>query len=670
MPRTPKPPAKAACLACRSSKTRCDGQYPCKSCYSKGRDCYYQPSRRGGARRGVRYTESLHRRNASDNTSPEKPSPPPASLSDATESTDPFLENTIGLLTPFLGFNNLDQSPDVLPDTGEAVQLWGQLTPGEDGSFVPGSIVDTDLPAIRVYTSEQDILNAYYIYMHPYFPLLPPSPNPVYEDRSTHFQQSNKTLEPHRADLPYWPISSLGLALSAIIVLIPPFHQSTRNDAAVLMRRSYAQFFAQAAISSLEKELDDISPASNIGTMGASFSQERSPFHPQVPRQLGPILALVVLAIYEHTQRGNVSRMRARVNNAVTTAMDISLHNLDSTETEFSDAQRRAWWMTMFVAYISSNLHLSTPIISSDDPRITTPFPKFGVDLEPWSFTIRAQRLLYEAHSIVHKMEHIADIVLHPTIADDIKKIDCQIVSLSIEADQSLRETFDFEGEADIAENMWRISRIMINTARIRLHRFRAFMDIPLFLDRYCDLISINSHGVSHPSPNAVTHWQSNFPFTEQESSIICLKAALVISNTFRNLPYPHACGPETCKRGSLNRRVMVRSACCVSRTPRTVPFLVCSAMQASYTMLMLFHRVRSCLESGRLSACYHLLNRPEAVSEISDAERLIEELRHGVGSLAIPLKQDGIFEGVAGVGREIEMAYMAAFPDCAVIDV
>lgn len=86
--------------------------------------------------------------------------------------------------------------------------------------------------------------------------------------------------------------------------------------------------------------------------------------------------------------------------------------------------------------------------------------------------------------------------------------------------------------------------------------------------------------------------------------------------------------------------------------------------MQGSYTLLMLFHRVRSCLESGRLASCHHLLGRPEPATEISDAERLIEELRHGVESLGLPVKQDNIFEGVAGVGQEIESAYLAAFPD------
>ena len=78
----------------------------------------------------------------------------------------------------------------------------------------------------------------------------------------------------------------------------------------------------------------------------------------------------------------------------------------------------------------------------------------------------------------------------------------------------------------------------------------------------------------------------------------------------------------------------------------------------------MIFHQVRSSLESGSLATCYHLLNRPEPVTEIADAERLIEELRHGVESLGTVLKQDHIFEGIAGVGREIESAYICAFPD------
>lgn len=179
-------------------------------------------------------------------------------------------------------------------------------------------------------------------------------------------------------------------------------------------------------------------------------------------------------------------------------------------------------------------------------------------------------------------------------------------------------------------------------------------MDIPLFLDKYCDLSSINSHGLSAtPSPIWVAGSESTFPFTEQESSVICLKAALVVATSFRNLPYPILSGIGPCGRAP------------VRNWPHTIPYFVCCAMQSCYTLLMLLHKVRACLATDRLTHCYHLLNKPEPKTEVSDAERLTEELRHGVKSLGISLKSDIVFEGVGGMGREIESAYLAAFPEC-----
>lgn len=87
--------------------------------------------------------------------------------------------------------------------------------------------------------------------------------------------------------------------------------------------------------------------------------------------------------------------------------------------------------------------------------------------------------------------------------------------------------------------------------------------------------------------------------------------------------------------------------------------------MQSCYSLLMILHKIRACLATDRLATCYHLLNKPEPASEVSDAERLIEELRHGVELLGISLKFDVIFEGVGGMGREIEHSYLAAFPEC-----
>lgn len=132
-----------------------------------------------------------------------------------------------------------------------------------------------------------------------------------------------------------------------MLVLIPSNDDHAPvSDASIALRRSYAHLFAQAALAAVEIDIDDLSPALSSNIFETSSSRA-STFHSRVPSQLEPVLALVVLSIYEYCQRGNVSRMRARGNQAITTAMDLSLHALRSTETDHSEAQRRAWWMTV-----------------------------------------------------------------------------------------------------------------------------------------------------------------------------------------------------------------------------------------------------------------------------------------------------------------------------------
>ncbi|KAJ5327283.1 uncharacterized protein N7506_010385 [Penicillium brevicompactum] len=336
MPRVSKPPVKTACLACRTSKTRCDGEHPCRSCSGKRRNCSYQPSRRGGARRGVQYEES--RRSAANSL-------PPSSLSNVADE-DPFAASMMGLVSPFAGIHNLDLSPESL-SADEAHQIWGQLTPHDDSTYDSASLPYTGAPLIRSYQSEAEIANAYYIYIHSYLPLLPPPVEPQYEDQPKMIRPIGEASQPHKSDLPYWPASSLSLALSAMLVLIPaPEDQYSTTETEFAARRSYAQLFAQAALTAVETEIDDLTP--NLTSIPKSEScRDQASLHPRIPTQIYPVLTLVVLGIYEYCQRGNIPRMRARGNQAMTTAMDISIHNLDSSTTDFSEAQRRAWWMTV-----------------------------------------------------------------------------------------------------------------------------------------------------------------------------------------------------------------------------------------------------------------------------------------------------------------------------------
>lgn len=207
---------------------------------------------------------------------------------------------------------------------------------------VPGNFPLTSfLPSFRRRIS------AYYIFIHPYLPLLPPSAVPRFADRPSAVTLSN--AEPDRLSLPFWPTSSFGLALMAILVLIPlSVDQNPMHPGSVALRRSYANMYAQAARESVETSTSEwdhaIAPhVSNIN-MGQS---PPSSIHPEVPLTLDPILALLLLGVYEYCQRGNRRQMRSRVYHALTISMDLSLHAAGSRDSSYLTAQTRAWWMTV-----------------------------------------------------------------------------------------------------------------------------------------------------------------------------------------------------------------------------------------------------------------------------------------------------------------------------------
>jgi hypothetical protein len=73
----------------------------------------------------------------------------------------------------------------------------------------------------------------------------------------------------------------------------------------------------------------------------------RQPFHPRAPVELESILALLILSIYEYAQRGNIMKMRYRAGQAWVIAMNLSIYALGPEQDEFTEAKRRAWWMTV-----------------------------------------------------------------------------------------------------------------------------------------------------------------------------------------------------------------------------------------------------------------------------------------------------------------------------------
>lgn len=191
-------------------------------------------------------------------------------------------------------------------------------------------------------------LNAYYDFIHCYFPILPPRVSPQCRDRPLQFNTSppNSSSEPL---MMYKPRSPLTMAISAILALIPhPRDPEPSSPASVLQRRTYSHAFAQLANAIIDSECDlelsSTDPGQALSAARPSVNREK--LHPRTPEDLETLLALLVLSVYEYAQRGNMLKMRYRAGQALALALDKYLH-CSLEEDTFSEARRRAWWMTV-----------------------------------------------------------------------------------------------------------------------------------------------------------------------------------------------------------------------------------------------------------------------------------------------------------------------------------
>lgn len=135
--------------------------------------------------------------------------------------------------------------------------------------------------------------------------------------------------------------------------------------------------------------------------------------------------------------------------------------------------------------------------------------------------------------------------------------------------------------------------------ARIKTHRLCAFQDIDTISPEPTDLEAPATDPIdfSLESGNSPIYIQDPpvprhacrlpFPFSSDESSRICLHAAFNVVVLLDNLPHPTPTDEtrETSASASLRPRLEI---------PRTMPTLICCAMQAGYAMLMLCVKARA----------------------------------------------------------------------------
>lgn len=184
-------------------------------------------------------------------------------------------------------------------------------------------------------------IDAYYVFIHIYYPILPPP------------ERLPVTNRPLNVKSPFQPTSPLSLAIAALLVLIPrPDVKQASEAEYTKLRRDLAQSFAQSALDAVEQDLellDSSSDPSKALSEGAP-QLNRPPLHSKLPVSLEAVLALVLLSTYEYAQRGNIRKLCNRAGQALTAAMSVSLHEMVE-EDEFSEARKRAWWMTVCLRY-------------------------------------------------------------------------------------------------------------------------------------------------------------------------------------------------------------------------------------------------------------------------------------------------------------------------------
>lgn len=684
------PPVKVACLACRASRTRCDGKKTCTNCSTRGRECQYTKSKRGGPRAPRSKASQKH------------PQVEDHDMLFNWNDEDFLFDEALTFISPGAGLSQLDvsQDSDFIYDSlfTSSVQLDDQSS-GSSPQSKPKSLPKLASPIVRVYGSDEDLLNAYYVFIHPYFPVLPPPVSsrvvdrPLFRPRNEHRKGRGSNVSSD-----FEPSSPITLAISTILALVPhPDDEDSLNPESVLYRRKSAHSFAESTMESIEIEseiLDSDSSPSRALT-GSSPTARRGSFHPKVPVGIESIIALVILSIYEYAQRGNISKMRTRAGQALVSAMDLSLHSQGDNGGEFAEAKRRAWWMCYTCVCQGSIVSSTPPTISVHDPRFTTKYPSIASDPDAWPFFLSAQQTILAATQFILDQNKALETNSNNSyVYERMQELNSILDPLLAKADAWSTDSSAMPvdaSEAVVALALKSIARIKLNSARIKLHRYCAFKDKALFSEKHCDLKSSrqdlnppdDEHSTTTPAPacgcgnlfdnssvSSVSRSPSslissrsssmsslgsipsisdvpelNLPFSSHLSAKYCLKAALNIAQSFEALPCPNPTGDQELLASS--------SSSDIRKPPRTMPSFACCAMQSGYAMLMICHKTKATNGEGFMD------QRNERL-----VSSLTSQLRDGLQKVVGALDNYSMsFEALSGMRDQIRVATDTALP-------
>ncbi|KAG7060719.1 C6 zinc finger domain protein [Colletotrichum scovillei] len=501
------PPVKSACTACRASRVRCNGGKPCNRCIKRGDTCTFTASRRGLKLRGkaTTSTSELSEQNLISTTSYTQGT----CLGNGSTSTI-GQETFAGLLPPLFNgdfaafeFDNIFQGDSDADLDSFFVDIFSTPSFPRVGLCQPSSVSST--PSHHLDTSEYQsttvVLEAYYRFLHPVFPLLPP---PVDIEQ-----------------LPSPPSSSSPLIL-ALQALLTHVHQNGAgcdlNNERLGDRSFVSSSLAQHALETIE------TTASDVVTIQPTRA---SSFHPNVPVEAEATLACCALSLYQYLHHGNFQKMEALANKGLSLSKRMLESHDASGSGQFAESIRRAWWMSPFDEAIDSS-------------SFKIPYPSHRGETEIWIQYIRAEEALVAATLMLAALlKGFSSETTASSFNRNIGTLDAVITHQLEQFNLCQIHPPDELGMVDNPESKLVIclritTRVRLMSARIKLHRYRAFMDHPQILKKFESLPPSDSsiplaqviNGNSGISDKAALV----FPFSSNHSHNVCLESATAIA--------------------------------------------------------------------------------------------------------------------------------------------
>ncbi|KZL67429.1 c6 zinc finger domain-containing protein [Colletotrichum incanum] len=569
------PPVKSACTSCRASRVRCSGESPCErltweSVFEREESALSHPY--------------LNNQNSSfDLASSQHPVVGPNTMD--TSVTTSGQETLSGFLLPLFN-DDLDafQFDQIFQGDSEADldNFFADIfsTPSFPRTVLHEPIAITVPVKEEIfpkYESTAEILSVYYQRIHPVFPILPPP----WRDADT----SSWTAVQIQEDFMHETSSPLMLALRSILILTSnsePSQNSNENERQSRIRISQALY--QRAL----EVLDTTSPIQN-SIMG-SFSV--SNFHPNVPKESEAPLTCCVLSLYQYLHYGNLQEMNAMSLRALNLSKSLFVVHEADLSGQFAEAIRRTWWMSVWVQYIRAEEALVAATL-----LLVALLKGFDSDSD--------------ASSLNQSLGDLDGVISH------------QLSSLE---SQKECESCD-PTEARLVNCLRCITRVRLMSARIKLHRYRAFINHPRILRRFATVppLPLSDHD------SAVVAWRKTgfhgkadrvFPFSSEQSHKICLESATSIAIQFDRLR-------------SLGIRV----------TPAA-----CSSNLAGFTLMMILH---------------FQISAPGEVGSVGVQQEVHRQCRRGVGTAVDVLEQlSGDFGFVKALhGMEDSLPFHSRLP-------